>query len=241
MNIPTTLAMCLLTLAATPVLAQTEFFSIDPNQMQQHQAEQGRDLIYYDPGTTDQLANYRAVMVDQPEVQIAADSKYKGLKPEDFAAIAGMVREAMMTELAEGGYAVVEQPGPGVLYMRTAVADLYIKKDKRGVMSFTPVGLVVTAGKSAMTETLNKIDIIEMSLAAELADSQTGEVLAAALLQRGQQKAKGQKETRMEVDELVAEAQEYSERFRCRLDNSRHTAEERIDCADAEARKASGM
>ena len=231
----------MLTLTAGTAFAQSGFYSIDESLLQPTQGGEGKDRMYIAPGAIDRMVNYNAVMVDQPEVQIAADSKYKGMKPEDVAALGGILRDSLMAELAEGGYAVVDQPGPGVLYFRSSLSDVYIKKEKRGMFSYTPVGLVVHAGTSAMTETLEKIDIIEMSLRAEMADSESLEVLGAIYLQRGHKKGDGQKETRMDVDELVALANEYSERFRCRLDNSRVPAEQRIDCEDAEARKAKGM
>jgi hypothetical protein len=231
----------LLTLTAGPALAQSGFYSIDESLLQPSPSGEGTDRMYIAPGAEERLASYSAFMVDQPEVQIASDSKYKGMKPEDVAALAGLLRDSMTAELTQGGYAVVDQPGPGVLYFRFSLSDVYIKKEKRGMFSYTPVGLVVHAGTSAMTEALEKIDIIEMSLRGEMADSESLEVLGAIHLPRGHKKEKGRKETRMDVDELVALANEYSERFRCRLDNSRAPAEQRIDCEDAEARKAKGM
>jgi hypothetical protein len=231
----------LLTLVAGNAAAQTGFFSFDTSLMKAQQTGEGQDLVYTGAGGTDRLANYNAIMVDQPEVHFAADSKYRGMKPEDSAALAGILRDNMTTELKKGGYAVVDQPGPQVLFLRMALVDLYIKKDKRGLLSYTPVGIVVHAGADALTDTLKKIDIIEMSVAAEVVDSRSGDVIGAVLLKRGHKKEHGQKETRMEVDELVALAQEYSQRFHCRLDNAKKPEAQRINCDDAAARKAAGM
>ncbi len=105
-------------------------------------------------------------------------------------------------------------------------------------MSYTPVGAIVKAGTDALSDTLNKVDIIEMTLEAELADSQSGEVLGAVVLDRGARKAKGQKEERLDMDGLRATVQEYGGRFSCRLNNCRMPVSQRIDCNDPGARKA---
>ncbi len=39
--------------------------------------------VYNAPGAFESFKNYKAVMIDQPEFIIAADSKYRGGKPKD--------------------------------------------------------------------------------------------------------------------------------------------------------------
>lgn len=213
-------------------------FLTDYSVLTTQESSEGSDRVYAAPGAEERLVNYNAVMVDEPEIHFSPDSEYKGLKPEDVAAIAAILRDNLVEKLRSGGYDVVEQPGANVLYMRTALTNLYLKKKKRGIMSYTPMGAVVKVGKDALSETLNKVDIIEMNLEAELSDSLSGQIFAAAELQRGAQKSSGQKEQRMDMEELRATVQEYSGRFRCRLDNARTSADQRIDCYDAAARAA---
>ena len=126
-------------------------------------------------------------------------------------------------------------PGPGIIYQRLALTELYLKKKKRGLMAFTPVGAVVHAGKSALSETLEKVDIIEMALEVELLDSQTGEVLGAIVIERGQRKTEDTKEERIDMDEFRATVQEYSARFTCRLEAAHNPDAPAIDCTDPEA------
>lgn len=229
----------MLALVAGPAFGQSsEFLHIDYSSLQPQASAEGSDLIYTGPGAEDRLVNYNSVMVDQPEIHFAADSKYRGLKPEDVAALAAILRDNLTAKLKEGGYVVVEQPAPNVLYVRTALTELYLKKKKRGLLSYTPVGVVAHAGMDALSETLEKVDIIEMSLEAEVADSQSLEVLGAVVLARGHKKEKGHKEERLDMDELRATVVEYSERMRCRLDNSRLPEAQRINCNDPAARQA---
>jgi hypothetical protein len=227
----------LLTLLAGAAQAESGFLT-DYSVLQSQQSSAGTDLIYAAPGAEASLQNFDSVMVDEPEIHFSPDSEYKGLKPEDVQAIASILRTTLTEKLQAGGYRVVDQPGANVLYLRAALTELYLKKKKRGLMSYSPVGAVTKAGMDALSDTLDKVDIIEMTLEAELADSQSGNVLGAAVLQRGARKAGGQKEERLDMDEFRATVQEYSDRFRCRLDNARVEATQRIDCYDPDARAA---
>lgn len=233
----TVLTAVLLTLPAGVAFAESGFLT-DYSVLEPQASESGTDLIYGAPGALERFANYNAVMVDQPEIHFSADSEYRGLKPEDAQSLAGIVRNDLTTTITQAGYAVVDTPGPNVLFLRTALSEMYLKKKKRGLLSYTPVGIVVHAGADALSETLKKVDIIEMTLEAELSDSVSAEVLGAVVLDRGQRKSKGHKEERISMEEFEAIVLEYSARFACRLDNARYPKEQRIDCYDPAAREA---
>ena len=51
------------------------------------------DLVYIAPGALERAVDYKAVMVDQPEILFSADSEYRGMKPEDIAALASIMRD----------------------------------------------------------------------------------------------------------------------------------------------------
>ena len=221
---------------AAPV--QTGFLSVDYEDFEVIDQPDGVDLRYVVPGAFERLGDYEGVMVDQPEVWIADDSPYKGAKPETLAAIAELIRQTLTERLIQGGYNVVEAPGPKVVYFRIALTDLYLKRKKRGLLGYTPIGAAVKFTTDALKEMLDKLDIIEMALQAEIIDSQSEDVLGAIIIKRGSQQDKetGQKETRMDFDEFNAIVQEYAGRFRCRLDNGKLPKEDWVDCTDPEAR-----
>ena len=52
--------------------------------------------IYLHPDAYKRLEGYQAVMIDQPELIVAADSKVKSMKPDEMVQVA----EAMRTALA---------------------------------------------------------------------------------------------------------------------------------------------
>ena len=219
------------------------FLSVNLDELTQKvSVEHGIDLAYEPAGTIQRLVKYTKIMVDQPEIWLDKDSEYRGLKPDNAKLIADMIRGGLTENVINRGYEVVEEPGPNVLYMRIALTDLYLKKKKRGFMSYTPVGALVQVGSDAIKDMMSKVDIIEMALQAELLDSQSAEVLGAIVIKRGARKDKktGQKLVRMDFDEFRAVLREYGARFSCRLEYSRLPESQQIDCFDTMALKAAG-
>jgi len=203
---------------------QTSDFLSDYSQLTRSADEQRMDYSYVAPGAPDRMANYSAVMIDQPEIFVAPDSQYKGMKPDDMKQLADAFRNSMVQELVET-YTIVDQPGPNVLYLRFAFSNLQVKKQRRRLMSYTPVGLVANAVRSAVTDITNKIDLKGITVEMEVLDSTTEEQFAALL------------EIRAETDEEPTSWEEvealigvYAQRLRCRLDNARVAAADRTDC-----------
>jgi hypothetical protein len=214
------------------------FLSVGLDQMNiEREVEGGIDLIYAPQGVFERVADYDKIMIDQPEIWIAPDSKYRGAKPDNIKAIADLMRENLTVKVIDRGYEVVDEPGPGVLYIRVALTDLYLQKERRGIWAYTPAGAVVKLGADAVREMMKKIDIIEAAIQMEFQDSVTEEVLGAIIIKRGARKNKktGQKLTRYDFDELRLELQFYSARVACRLDNARTPDAQQVDCPKIEA------
>ncbi len=222
---------------------ESEFLSVDQDQLTLLVEEEGGlDLIYRPAGVWTRLAKYNKIMVDQPEIWVDPDSEYRGTKPDNIKAIADLIRERLTERMISRGYAVVDEPGPDVLYLRVALTDLYLKKEKRGIWAYTPAGAVVQMGADQVRDMMSKIDIIEMALQGELLDSQTQVVLLAAIVKRGarKDKATGQKLVRIDFDEFRAVVREYGARLACRLDNAKKPESQWIDCPNDDALEAAG-
>ncbi len=134
----------------------------------------GIDLAYALPGAT--LAGYKQVMVEPVSVAFAKNWKptvtgsSRSLSTDDIekirSGVAKVVYDEFIEELKKGGYAVATAPGPDVLDVRPAIVKLYVSAPD-----------VMTAGRSR-TYTASAG---EMTLVAELADSETGQVIARVL------------------------------------------------------------
>lgn len=182
------------------------------------------DEIYISPDAAKHASKYTAVMIDQPELFIHPDSPYKGMKPDDLKVIADQLRNDVSAEL-KSGYQIVDQPGPNVMYVRLAIGDLSLKKKKRPILAYTPIGAVVHAAKNAMVDVTSKIDLKNAKIEGEVLDSTTQEQLGAITATRGSLSTnKGDPTRPVEWKELDHMFSSIGKRLRCRLDNS-HVAD----------------
>ncbi len=218
-------------LLALPTLAQDSGFLTDYSLLKAREGDEYVDRVYVKEGITEVLDDFNAIMVDQPEILIASDSKYKGAKPDALKQLADTMRMALMERLETGGYRVTDQPGQGVLFLHWALTDLYLKKKKRNILSYSPLGQVVHYSRQAAIKDLwKKIDIVEMTVELELVDSATGEILAAGVDSSGHRKTKTEEQDLVTWEELDAQMTTIGERMRCRMDNARRPAADREDC-----------
>jgi hypothetical protein len=221
-------------LAQQPMRAYDKSFLTNYDLLKPRQGKAGQpgDLAYVAPGALEKLRTYNAIMVDQPAIHFSPDSPVKGMKPDDLKALSENLRDALSARLAEGGYPVAQKPEPGVLFLRVGLTDLVVKKKPRNLLAYTPVGAVVKGAADAVRDTFSKVDFIEMTFQAELVDSQTEEVLGALVAPRGARKAEGQKETRIDLEELNQNTRIWGLRLRCQLENSKVSAGQQSDCTD---------
>jgi len=191
------------------------------------------DLTWTAPDLRARLQGYDSIMVDQPEIFLHAESPYKGFKPDTMKAIADGFRNAVIQELGTT-YAVVEEPGENVLYLRLAATNLYVKKKRsKNPLAYTPIGIVKNTVQKALTKDLDKkFSFVELNVEAELLDSTTGERLGAAVERLGARKDKetGQKKDASSMEQMEWAMGECGRRLRCRLDNARRPQEEQVDC-----------
>jgi Protein of unknown function (DUF3313) len=129
------------------------------------------DMLFIAPGMS--LSRYKRVMFDNVDVAFKADWQvnHPNIPPEDIANIrygaASIFRTVFAEELEKGGYAIAETPGPDVLRVSASIVDL---------------GIV--GGSTAGTEDKGHgyiVSTADMSLVAELRDSQSGANLARAV------------------------------------------------------------
>ena len=182
-TLATALALLALAPANVPAQDKDSSFLSDYSKLQKAK-DNPFDEIYASPEALKSAAKYDSVMVDQPELFLHPDSKYKGLKPDDMKALADSLRERVTAEL-KTGYKIVDKPGANVLYVRLAVGDLLLQKKKRPILAYIPVGAVVYGVKKLASEATSKIDLKNMKVEGEVLDSVSLEQLGAVTSSRG--------------------------------------------------------
>lgn len=165
---------------------------------------------YEKPGLD--LKNYDRILLQPVEIWIHPKSKYKGISPDDLKLISDAFIQTLVNEL-EPTYPVVNKTGPGTLVVRLAITDVKMKKKKRGLLGYTPIGIVVTAAKDAAGK---RVSLVEAGIEAELLDGLTGERLG-VLVDRGLETSKDKKK-KLSWDDIDERLSFYAKRFKARLD-----------------------
>jgi hypothetical protein len=235
------LVACSLSCVATAQDYDKSFLS-DYSQLQAKPVAGGTDLTYLPAGVVRELAQYTGVIVDQPEVSISAASDYKGAKPADLTVVEKSLRSTLDDLFTAAGYPVVDTPGPGVIYVRTAVTDLSVKKKRSGLLGYLPAELFVKAGPSMLRGMMARYDIMTITLQAELLDSDSKKVLARVVaVRRGESDGKP---VRIDFDRVSATVKDFRSRLRCLPEDTdvpaaqQVPAARQIDCLDPATRQA---
>ena len=122
---------------------------------------------------------------------------------------------------------VVDEPGPDVLYLRIAASNVYMQKKKRGLLGYTPVGLVAGTASRALSDFVDNIVLQEMTFELELLDSQTDTVLAALVDKTPAGKKKKPAESWEDARAMI---QYWADRLACRIGNIRKAPGEAAQC-----------
>lgn len=188
------------------------------------------DYIYTTDDFSQRIASAEAIIIPQPEIFLAPDSKYKGMKPDDMKIITDSMRELVIEAFADG-YQIAYSPGPNTVTISMAFSNLYLKKKPRTpVIGWLPNVYIVTSAKRALlNEFTENILLTEFVWEAEITNSETGEVLGQILLKLGERR---NKKAFTSWDELAVALSVASKRFRCRFDNASLAESARRDCLE---------
>jgi hypothetical protein len=191
------------------------------------EAQDDNAFAYRTADGVDAVAGYEAIMIDQPEIIIAADSKYKAMKPDDMKLISDTLRMVLVQQLERSRYRIVTTPGPKTLYLRTAITDLHLKKKRVRLIQFTPIGIAATVATMPFRDVMNKINLQEVTFEAELLDSQNENLLGARVERKGSATDKKQATS---WKEFIEGLENTAGRLACLMDNAGLAVDARDDC-----------
>ncbi len=218
--------IALLSLCIPTLVVGQEFsgFLVDYSEFE----AQGEGVFTYQTAKgIDALADYEAIMIDQPEIIIAANSKYKGMKPDDMKLISDTLRIVLVKQLERSNLRIVTTAGPNTLYLNTAITDLHLKKKRKRVLQFTPIGITATLVTMPFRDVMNKIDLQQVTFEAELLDSQNEDRLGARIERLGSATDKKQQTS---WDEFLEGLEGTAARLACLIDNTALAVDVRKDC-----------
>lgn len=168
-------------------------------------------MIWQKPGFN--RAAYTRVTLEPVTIFISPASEYQGLNADQLKSLSDRFTVAL-TKALEPEIPVIDEKGAGVLHVRAALTNMKISKLSRGLLSFSPFGLMVDS--SAGPPFLLK----DTSLEIELLDSMSGERMG-VLVDKAPAAMRGEKPSWEGINKTLIY---YAERFKARLDAAQKTS-----------------
>ena len=169
--------------------------------------------MYFKDGVNFQA--YDKIIMEHATFFVKEDAGYKGIQTDELSELAQNLHKAFLGTLGRT-YSFTNEPGPRTMRLRLAITDLVPGKPVSGTMTtIIPFGLAASFIKKAATG--SHIGMGQVSGEAELVDSQTGEILAAAVDKKVGQKHKVGK-TFTKWGQVEAIFNDWAENFSKRLD-----------------------
>lgn len=193
------LAAVLVIFSLSPAMAQTEIVPsgfLDDYAILIPNAEVKGDYNFKKEGVT--ISKYPDVLIEPIEIWLDPESTYKGVSPDMLKEMTEEFRNIMIQNLV-GTVNWVFEPGEGVMSLRIAITNVYAKKPKKSILSYTPIGLVKNGIKKAAGTNYSLTNAVMES---ELSDSVTGELLG-ALMATQFGKVEGKKKDKVTWDEIT--------------------------------------
>jgi len=157
------------------------------------------------------LGAYSKIIISPIEIWYHPNTKYKGISPDEMKILADTFASILTNEL-EPEYPVVGSPGKGVLIVRLAITNLKMKKKKRGLLGYMPIGAAITAMKDIAGK---RITLSDATIEAELLDGESGERLGTLVDSLSETVSKKDKPSWASLEQALTF---YAKRFRSRLD-----------------------
>jgi hypothetical protein len=168
-------------------------------------------LLYINP-----KADFRAydkVLLDPVVLWAPSQSRLARLSPEETEKLKSHLQTYLRTQLSQS-FTIVEQPGPGVMRIRTAITEAHPSHPVMDmVTNVLPIGWVMTGAQRLLLGTHAFVG--KASLEAEAVDAVTGERLLAAVDRRAGRKILGGKFSSW--DDVLSAQETWAERIKTRL------------------------
>ncbi|MEH6813687.1 MAG: DUF3313 domain-containing protein [Motiliproteus sp.] len=204
--------------SSTPV--KTQGFLGDYSHFEEKEWSDGAKVKLH-TGTTklESLARYSKVMLLPPEIWHGEGSAYQDVDADEMKFVSGAF-VAKVQEAFDADVQFVDQAGPGVITVRTAITGVERMYPERSGWGYIPIALLVEAGKGATNKAQGEETIVyRVSLEAEVYDSLNGGLLISMTDQRTTEKrevATGEKR----IEDVEQVMTYWGQRFRSNWDQA---------------------
>lgn len=177
------------------------------------------DLLIYRkaPGV---LAGYERILIPTPLLYFDASSLGRGVDPGELKMLADFLRAEVVEALEEEPtrYRVVDEPGPGVLVVRSAITGVE-PVDPRKNIAASAAGIAIGVGLL-----VPRVDLGGASIEVEMLDAETGERLVALAASKSGRRMLGKIKGAKEWGDVKGAFKSWAKNFRKTLDRVNETA-----------------
>jgi len=163
----------------------SDYSKIKPNPGGSYTDESGIAFLYKKEGSD--LKKYNKILLDRVVFFFKPDAKYKGINPDEMKALADTFHQAFRETIGKE-YPIVQEPGPDVLRIRTALTEVVPTQPTLNTITSIPGVHLLSTAKRVTTGV--HAYVAEATLEAEFLDSKSNEQLVALLDRRGSPKEK---------------------------------------------------
>jgi len=169
-------------------------------------------LIYRHPSIS--LASYDKALIDPVTVWLKGDSQLQEIPPRELRRLQLLLHVKIIEALRRESYAIVREPGPGVMRIQAALTEAEKSNVVMDVISTVlPPSRLLSGTKKLATGTHSFVG--KAGVEAKITDAQTGELLVAAVDRRaGGKTLQGSTNSWDDVEQAF---QFWSDRFSYRL------------------------
>lgn len=173
------------------------------------------DLLWVYRREAGVLARYGAFLFEPVLVFFDAESAGGGIDPQELGELADFLRQRAIEELEKGGFAIVDEPGPGVVRVRAAITGVKPIQPARN-LGTKAVGMSVGLGLLVPS-----VDVGSASIEMEMLDAETGERLVAVVASREGRRFFNLKASSTRWGDTKAALGKWAEQLRRRLEEIR--------------------
>lgn len=197
--------------ASAPTQTATGFLG-DYLQLQPAPDREGV-MLYIDKSVD--LRPYTKLMIDPVQVLVTPVPEQPAVPADVVQRVGAQFQESMRRALAPA-YQIVDQPGPDVLRVRSAITGLQAAKPEGGAMDYLPFKAIYNVGREAAGAGPR---VVEMKAEIEVLDPSGKRVVAATATRKGDQKLPQGEQVTWESLQPITDF--WARNFRERLDQLR--------------------
>lgn len=197
--------------ASAPTQTETGFLG-DYSQLQPAPDREGV-MLYIDKSVD--LRPYTKLMIDPVQVLVTPVPEQPAVPADVVQRVGAQFQDSMRRALAPA-YQIVDQPGPDVLRVRSAITGLQAARPEAGAMDYLPFKAIYNVGREAAGAGPR---VAEMKAEIEVLDPRGKRVVAATATRKGDQKLPQGEQVTWESLQPITDF--WARSFRERLDQLR--------------------